>query len=91
MELTDLHQSKRGIASLTACLVQTIAETDPSFRDRFLQRLSEAYYDIRDNSPAQANNHMALEPLSWVRELLTGFSMVEGQGEPFLASYDASR
>ncbi|MBL8773895.1 MAG: hypothetical protein JNK30_21085 [Phenylobacterium sp.] len=85
--LSDLHQSKRGIAALTACLVQTINESDPTFQERFLKRLGEAYYEIRDNSPASDNNHEALEPLTWVQEYLTGFSRFTGQGEPFLAHY----
>lgn len=87
MALDDLHQSKRGFAVAIAALVQTINESDPTFQERYLRRLSEAYYDVRDNSPASDNNHRALEPLSWVRELLTGFSLVEGQGTPFLDNY----
>lgn len=88
MPLDDLHQSKRGLASVVACLVQTINETDPTFQERFLARLEAAYYELRDSPTASSkNDHMALEPVSWVRELLTGWNVIDGQGKPFLPDY----
>jgi hypothetical protein len=38
--LSDLHRAKRG---------GWVNESDPAFQDRFLKRLTEAYYEIRDN------------------------------------------
>jgi hypothetical protein len=80
---TDLHRAKRGTAILATCLVQTLNESDPTFQERFLARLTMAYYELRDNSEGDVIQE--LELLSWTRELLTGFSHMEGQGKPFLA------
>ena len=80
--LSELHRAKRGMAVLVTCIVQTLNESDPSFQDRFLKRLSEAYYEIRDNSEGDVRHQ--LELLSWTRQLLTGFSLITGQGKPFL-------
>ena len=93
MPLDDLHQSKRGLASVIACLVQTINETDPTFQGRFVARLETAYYELRDNptSPHSKNDHMALESFMWVRELLTGWNTIHGQGEPFLSDYEPKK
>jgi hypothetical protein len=38
------------VAILAACFVQTANESDPSFEERFLERLSKAYRELRDNS-----------------------------------------
>lgn len=38
-----------------------------------------------------AKTSEALELLTWIRELLTGWSLSKGQGEPFLASYNRRR
>lgn len=80
--LTDLHRAKRGVAVLTACVVQTLNESDPSFERRFLERLTKAYYELRDSSEGDVIQE--LELLTWTRELLTGFNLITGQGEPFL-------
>jgi len=86
--LTDLHQSKRGLAVVIACLVQTLNETDPTLQERFIARLEAAHRELRNNPPtSDKNNHMALEPLSWVRQFLTGWNVIDGQGEPFLSGY----
>ncbi|MBZ9960831.1 hypothetical protein [Mesorhizobium sp. BR1-1-14] len=77
-QTTDLHRAKRGTAILAACIVQTLNESDPSFRERFLKRLSDAYY-------MEGDVIQELELLAWTREYLTGFSPVSGQGKPFLA------
>jgi hypothetical protein len=61
----DLFHVKRGIAALSACIVQTMNESDPTFQKRFLERLERAYYKLRDNGGATQE----LELLSWVREL----------------------
>jgi len=78
---SDLDRAKNGMAILSACIVQTMNDADPTFRDRFLERLSHAYSDLRNK--AAGNVVEELELLSWTRELLTGFSIVSGQGKPF--------
>ncbi len=81
--LSDLHRAKRGTAVLAVCIVQTLNESDPTFQERFLARLGEAYYEIRDNWEG-VDLRQELELLQWTRALLTGFDMIEGQGDPFL-------
>jgi hypothetical protein len=81
-QTTDLHRAKRGVAILTTCVVQTLNESDPSFQERFLERLGRAYGELRDNSEGDVIQEMEL--LSWTREYLTGFSPFTGKGEPFL-------
>lgn len=78
-----LHRAKIGTAILATCLVQTLNETDPTFQERFLKKLSEAYYELRDNTEGDVIEQMEL--LSWTREFLTGFSQIAGQGKPFLS------
>jgi hypothetical protein len=70
------------VAILTACVVQTLNESDPSFEDRFLERLSRAYQELKDNHEGDVIQE--LELLAWTRELLTGFSLFTGQGKKFL-------
>lgn len=82
-ELSEVHLTKRGVAKLVTVLVQTLNESDPTFQERFLARLSEAYYQVRDEPEGGEPRH-ELELLSWTRELLTGFSVIEGQGKPYL-------
>jgi hypothetical protein len=48
--MTDPGAAKRGAAILATCIVQTLTETDPSFKERFLERLALAYTELRDNS-----------------------------------------
>ena len=79
----ELQHSKNGVAILAACLVQTIAEVDVTFQDRFLARLEAAYLALRDNTDGDVRNE--LELLTWTQTLLTGFSHVSGQGKPFLS------
>jgi hypothetical protein len=81
-ELSDLHRAKRGVAALVACLVQTVNETDPSFQDRFLAKLSEAYREFKDKTDGDVIQE--LELISWTRNYLTGWSWETGQGKPFL-------
>ena len=86
MKDTDLDHLKKGTAMLGACLVQTINESDPSFQRRFLERLSEAYYELKDNTEGPVMQEMEL--LSWTRSFLTGFDFISGQGKPFLSHYE---
>jgi hypothetical protein len=81
-QTTELLRAKRGVAILATCIVQTLNESDPGFQDRFLERLSRAYRELKDNTPGDVIQEMEL--LSWTRSYLTGFDFVKGQGEPFL-------
>ena len=79
---SDLNQIKTATAVLVTCIVQTLNESDHTYQELFLARLGKAYDELRDD-PAHGGLH-ALETISWVRELLTGWSFVTGQGKPFL-------
>jgi len=81
-QLSDLHLTKRGVAILATCIVQTLDESDPTYQERFLKKMSEAYREIRDNS--EIDDIPTLELISWTRSLLTGFDWSTGQGKPFL-------
>jgi hypothetical protein len=76
-----LFRTKWGVAVLGACIVETINESDPTFREGFLKKLTDAYYKLRDDS--QNDELQGMELLSWTREALTGFDQIKGQGEPF--------
>lgn len=78
----DLSQIKSGMAVLTACVVQTLNESDRTAQERFLKRIERAYLEFRDHRPG--DNQHVLEMISWTRELLTGFNLITGQGKPFL-------
>jgi hypothetical protein len=79
---TELRGAKRGVAILATCIVQTLNESDPTFQDRFLERLARAYREVKDNTDGDVVQEMEL--LSWTRSYLTGFDFVTGQREPFL-------
>lgn len=85
MAQTDLDHAMKGTAVLAACIVQTLNESDPSFQERFLGRLGEAYTQFRDNADGPVNQELTL--LAWTRTLLTGFDFVQGQADSFLSSY----
>jgi hypothetical protein len=42
-------------------------------------------HEIRDNWDDADSLRQELELLQWTRALLTGFDMIKGQGDPFLA------
>jgi hypothetical protein len=78
----EIGQVAKGAAIIGVCIVQELDRRDPGFQDRFLMRLTEAHSELRDNSSSDAG--LALSMIRYMRELLTGFSQVSGQGEPFL-------
>ncbi len=87
MATTDLHRSKRGVAVLVACVVETLNESDPSFRERFLEKMGQAYRKLKDGdgeSGEWGDVIQELELLTWTRSMLTGFDFIKGQGRPFL-------
>ena len=71
----------KGTAVLTACVVQTLNESDQSFQERFVNRLEHAYALLRDDPDSQGQE---LQMLSWTRELLTGFAHSKGKGDSVL-------
>jgi hypothetical protein len=89
--MTDEEWSIRtGAAALAVCLVRTLQESDPTFQDRFLAKLDDAYHHFRDNSTAVRKDGTrrqvtgVLEIISWTNQFLTGWDPISGQGEPLL-------
>jgi len=78
----DLFHTRRSVAAVITCIVQTLNESDPTFRKRFLKRLERACDLLREDMEGDVRQE--LELLSSVRELLTGWSWTSGRGEPFL-------
>ena len=78
----DLREIARGTSVLIACMAQTLNETDPTFEQRYLDRVARAYGELRDNS--DVDEGLAFSMLRHVRSLLTGFDIQSGQGKPFL-------
>ncbi len=60
----DQRPLKLGVATLVACVVQTLNESDHTFRPRFVALLDRAYAAHREKEDIQL-----LELLSWTREL----------------------
>lgn len=75
---SDLNALASGVAVLATCIVKTLDETNAGFQGRFLEYLAAAYRQRRDEADLRE-----LEVLNWTRQLLTGFSPIAGQGEPF--------
>jgi hypothetical protein len=89
--LTDEQWTVRtGAAALATCIVRTLHESDPTFEERFLKKLDEAYHHFRDDHEAFRVDRSrrevtgVLEMLAWTNELITGWNPVLGQREPFL-------
>ncbi|TKT79992.1 hypothetical protein [Aquamicrobium sp. LC103] len=79
----QIHDAKRGVAILATCIVQTLQEGDPTFQARFLKRLEDAYSATREDTDSPALDR--LELIKWVKQMLTGWSDISGQGKPFLS------
>jgi hypothetical protein len=73
----EMDAVKRGTAILCACLAASIGDEGKA---RFVENLEQAYAKMRD----EPHHKHLLEMISWTRELVTGFSLTEGQGKPFL-------
>jgi hypothetical protein len=78
----QLAALSRGIAVLATCIVQELNRSDPTFEERFLKRMNEGYYELRDNSESDPGAALAL--LAYTRSLITGFDHINGQQDPFL-------
>lgn len=82
-EPDDLVSLGRGMTVLVTCMVQEAAKSDPTFEDRFLKRLEEAYREVRDHSAYDPG--LALALLASTRSLLTGTTLRGRKEAPFLA------
>jgi hypothetical protein len=80
---SDLAVLTEGIAVLATCIVQELAKSDPTFEERFLKRLVDAYFELQDNS--DYDPLIALELLETTRSLITGISQGSDQLRPFLS------
>ncbi|MBC7584162.1 MAG: hypothetical protein H7316_10480 [Tardiphaga sp.] len=81
----ELKNVKKATAIMFAAMVDALTETNPNFKDAFVNRLDQAYGDIRHDS----DDLNALELVSWTRTLITGFDHVTGQNKPFFSRNDA--
>ena len=91
MAMTNEQWTVRtGAAALATCIVRTLQQSDPTFEERFLKHLDDAYHQFRDDSDAVGADGKprdvigVLEMLTWTNELLTGWNPVVGQGRPLL-------
>ena len=80
----QLHDTKRGVAILVTCLVETLKDTDPTFQDRFIENLDRAYRITREQFDDQTLDRHEL--IRWVQTTITGWSSITGQGKPFFES-----
>lgn len=77
---TAIDDTKLGVATIVTALVDTLNETDPTFKRRFLERLGQAGYSRKNGRrPSELDE---IELLNWTTEFITGFSGISGQGEP---------
>jgi hypothetical protein len=67
--IDDLGHTKSGTAILMTCIVQTLAEKDPTFQARFLNRLAHVYEELRN--AADADVHHEIEMLAFTHAFLT--------------------
>jgi hypothetical protein len=58
-------------------------DRDPAFREAFKNKLDHVYPKIREPLKAGDGLHDT-ELFQWVREVVTGFNLSEGQGDPLL-------
>lgn len=63
----NVFLTKRGVATVVKLLVQTAGEKDPTFEERFLERVKEAYYSTRESGEESIPE---LELFKWVSEML---------------------
>lgn len=69
MPIDELGHAKSGMAILITCIVQTLAESDPTFQDRFLTRLARVYSELKDH--AEGDIQHEIEMLAWTHAFLT--------------------
>ena len=58
-------QTRKAVAILVACIVQTLAEADATLQKTFLAKLEKVHQDVRDQMGTDC-----LETLTWVRKIL---------------------
>ena len=76
----SLRTTKNATAAMFTVLVQVLEQRMPGIESAFLERLGQAYAELRDES----DDLNGLELIQWTRSLITGFNFAEGQGSPFL-------
>jgi hypothetical protein len=64
------NPSGAGLAALIACIVQTLDESEPAFRSRFVKNLEDIYAQVRESPMFGIAD---LETLTLVRDLLKKF------------------
>ena len=76
----ELDNVKKATAMMFAAIIDTLVGTDSPQAKVFDQKLDQIYHHIRDDT----DDLNALELLSWTRNMITGFSRVDGQGAPLM-------
>lgn len=64
------NPSGAGLAALIACIVQTLDESEPAFRNRFVKNLEGLYAQVRESPMFDIAD---LEMLTLTRDLLKKF------------------
>ena len=62
---SPIDQTKMATAILVTCVVEALAETDPNFQKRFVEKVGKAYQDARGKTGTDC-----LGTLVWVRQML---------------------
>ena len=75
--------SERRTAMLMATLVETLAESDPSVKERFLKRLAWVHEQLHDREGVQLED---LQLVAWTKELLERQNIMAAS--PFKPLYD---
>lgn len=82
----ELWQLKCGMAVIGACIVEALQDSDPAFKERFLEKLDTAQDNLRNST--RENEH-ALEALNWTRQFLAGWNIAsESNDTPRTADKD---
>ena len=68
--ITELDHVRQGASILAACIVRTLAESDPALRERILDRLDQAFGVLRDGPALDLGHEM--EMLVQTRDLVAG-------------------
>lgn len=76
----SLRTTKNATAVMFTVLVQVLEKRMPGIEAAFLDRLGQAYAEIKNDS----DDLNGLELMRWTQSLLSGFDLVHGQGSPFL-------
>ena len=78
----NVRQVKIGMATLAACMIKALNESDREIEQRFVGLLDKAYDNYRTCSDADPQH--VLEVIHWTREMLKGWNPVPGRTNPVL-------